>query len=76
VARTKIEDTISVGLRLPVDLVRRADAFAARLMRENPGMRYTRTDAIRIILARHLPEDEMAAAPSADPKPSKRVGRR
>lgn len=48
-------DAVQVGIRLPLDLVRRADAYAAALGVEHPGLSFTRTDAIRLILAKHLP---------------------
>lgn len=56
------EPTQQVGLRVPESLIRRADLFAAQLSRETPGLQITRTDAIRIILTRHLPQlpDEQA----------------
>ncbi|HLM76486.1 MAG TPA: hypothetical protein VK459_27470 [Polyangiaceae bacterium] len=49
------EGTKQFGIRLPEELLLRADALAEQLTDENPGMSYTRADAIRITLARHLP---------------------
>lgn len=65
VGKKKLEDTQQVGLRLPLDIITRADAYAAQLSAEHPGMSYTRTDAIRIILATHLPP--LPALPTAKP---------
>jgi predicted transcriptional regulator len=39
-----------VPFRLPPSLVRRLDAHAARLRREQPGVRFTRADAARSLL--------------------------
>jgi hypothetical protein len=75
VVRRKLEDTQQVALRLPTELVRRADAYAAALAAEHPGMNYTRTDALRIILAKHLPplppDAVEPAKPDPTPKPRK-----
>jgi hypothetical protein len=75
VVRRKLEDTQQVGLRLPTELIRRADAYADALAAEHPGMMYTRTDAIRIILAKHLPplppEADEPAKPGPASKPRK-----
>jgi hypothetical protein len=60
-----------------MDLIRRADAYAAILTAEHPGMQYTRTDAARIILAKHLPPlppeaDEPAkSSPASKPRKPK-----
>ena len=55
IGRKKMEDTQQVAFRLSMDLIRRADAYGEALSAEHPGMHYTRTDAVRIILAKHLP---------------------
>jgi len=65
-----MEDTQQVGLRLPTELIRRADAYAEALAAEHPGMMYTRTDAIRIILAKHLPPLPLEADEPAQPDPA------
>ena len=62
------EEQHQIGLRLGVSLLRRADAYSARLSAEHPGMRFTRTDAIRMILTLHLaPDPEAPALPDAAP---------
>ncbi len=40
--------TVNVGARLPADLVARVDAYAADASR--PGLRLTRTDALKMLL--------------------------
>jgi hypothetical protein len=64
-----VEPTVSVGLRLPLSVVQRADRYAAQLARETPGLQVTRTDVMRIILAKHLPlmPDDPAPEPSDKP---------
>jgi hypothetical protein len=75
VGRKKMEDTQQVAFRLSMDLIQRADAYAAALSAEHPGMHYTRTDAVRIILAKHLPplppEADEPAKPGPASKPRK-----
>lgn len=75
VGRKKMEDTQQVALRLANDLIRRADAYAAALSADHPGMNFTRTDALRIVLAKHLPplpsEATEPEKPSAAPARSK-----
>lgn len=74
VGKKKLDDALQVGIRLPMDIVRRADAYAAALSTEHPGMIYTRTDAMRIILAKHLPplpDAEQRPVPEPAPKPRK-----
>ncbi len=51
------EDTIQVGVRLPVSLVARIDAYAQELSEERPGIHVSRTDAIRVLLLRALESD-------------------
>lgn len=71
------EEQHQIGIRLGASLVRRADAYALSLSAEHPGMRFTRTDAIRMILTLHLPPDPEAPAeppsraPSGNTKPAK-----
>jgi hypothetical protein len=65
--RRKMEDTQQVALRLPTEAIRRADAFAASLSTEHPGMIFTRTDAMRIILVKHLPPLPASAEPAPEP---------
>ena len=67
-------ETTQVAARLPPDLLARLDAYVAKLMADHPGMKYTRTDGIRIALAAFLPplEGERAAKSS----PAKRTAKR
>ena len=59
-----LEDSVqndrSVTFRLPSALVKRIDAYAEVLREQTPGMRVSRTDAVRVLLTmsldRHLPE--------------------
>lgn len=48
------EETAVVSIRLPLDLVRRLDAYADELRLITPGVNVTRTDAARAILTRAL----------------------
>jgi predicted transcriptional regulator len=45
-------------IRLPPALLRRLDHYAVRLRREHPGARFTRSDAIRLLLERALADVE------------------
>lgn len=49
-----IESTVQVAFRLPDKLVARVDRHAKRLGKERRGVTFTRTDAIRDLLARAL----------------------
>ena len=73
-------ETAPIGVRLPPDVIDRADAYAEQLGREHPGMSYTRTDAIRIILATYLPPLpdgwKRSPAPSSRSKPSTKPSKR
>lgn len=64
------EPTVSVGLRLPLSIVQRVDHYAAQLARKTPGLKVTRADAMRILLAKHLPllPDEPEPEPPGNPK--------
>ncbi len=43
-----------VGLRVPMALLRRVDAYLARLRGELPGLAVSRSDALRILVAKAL----------------------
>lgn len=77
-ARPRSEETRQITLRLPLDLLKPADAYAAQLDAERPGMRHNWTDAIRIAFASHFPPLPEQAPPSAPAKPSpaKRTAKR
>lgn len=81
-ARTK-SPAIQGSIRLPAELWARADHHAAQLTARDPGMSYTRSDAIRIALEKCLPplpeEAKASGAPvdGAKPaKPTKRAAKR
>jgi hypothetical protein len=57
---------IQVALRLPSSLVKSLDAWAQMRMADDPGMKLSRSDAVRMLLARAL--DAAGDKPS---KPSK-----
>jgi len=52
------ERGVQLAFRVPADIVQRLDAHAARLSRDNPGLEFTRTDAVRTLLTRALDEVE------------------
>jgi predicted transcriptional regulator len=47
-----------IAFRLPSELVKRLDKHAERLRREQPGPRWTRADALRILLSEALNREE------------------
>jgi predicted transcriptional regulator len=47
-----------VPFRVPDELVKRLDKYAARLRREQPGLRATRADALRMLLTEALDQKE------------------
>ena len=53
-----------VPFRLPAELVRRLDRYAERLRKEQPGLRATRTDAVRVLLTEALDRKEADHAKS------------
>jgi predicted DNA-binding protein len=55
------ERGVQLAFRVPADLVQRLDAHAERLSRDNPGLEFTRTDAVRTLLTRALDEIEAGA---------------
>ena len=56
--------TTQIGVRLPNELLDKLDAYAKQLTKDNPGMKFTRADAERILLTRGLE--------GFDPKPRKK----
>lgn len=65
-ARTK---TTQVAFRLPDDLLKRLDAFAADMAKNVPGVYVSRADALRVLLAKALDAEE---AEKKTNKPEKR----
>ncbi len=53
--------TVQLGFRLPADLVKRIDAYAARIATENPGLEVTRALAVKALLTQAL--DAIEAGP-------------
>jgi len=51
---TTRETLEAVGFRLPVSVIERIDAFARQLEAEQPGIRVSRSNAIRTLLERGL----------------------
>lgn len=43
-------NTKQTAFRLPKELVNDLDKYAAQMKRENPGMRFSRADAVRVLL--------------------------
>jgi hypothetical protein len=62
------EPTKQVAFRLPESLVKRIDGYAAALSRAQPGIEFTRADAVRVLLTRALDAE--------GPAPSKQKARR
>lgn len=50
----KLGRTVQVAFRLPVDLVRQLDSYAAGLAEAEPGRLVSRAEAARILLLRGL----------------------
>jgi hypothetical protein len=57
----RMTKTVQVGFRLPTDLVKRIDAYAARIANENPGLEVTRALAVKALLTQAL--DAIEATP-------------
>lgn len=47
-------NTKQTAFRLPEELVDDLDKYAAQMERENPGMSFSRADAVRVLLTRGL----------------------
>ena len=47
---------VPVAFRLPGHLLARLDEYAKRLSRDGSGLRYTRTDALKLLLGKGLTE--------------------
>lgn len=48
------EPTVQCAFRLPRSLVDQVDAFAEAMTADQPGMVFTRADAVRMLLSRAL----------------------
>jgi hypothetical protein len=56
-----------VTVRLPPEMRRRIDAYAKQLDAERPGSTHGRSDALKVLLALHLPP--LSARPEAQATP-------
>ena len=54
VGKGRREPTQQTAFRLPLSLLERVDAYAARLARETPGLNPARADAVRSLLTQAL----------------------
>lgn len=54
------ETTVQCAFRLPKSLVDRLDAFAETMTADQPGMTFTRADAVRMLLTRALGPEKPA----------------
>jgi len=52
--RVKGRDDVHISMRMPRDLLADVDEYAARLEAEKPGARFSRGDAIRVLLKKGL----------------------
>ena len=59
-------NTVQVAFRLDERLVARVDAYAVQLGHDQPGLTFTRADAVRLLLTRALDE----ASKNAPQRPS------
>ncbi len=51
-------ETQQTAFRLPVELLKRLDRHVRHLQEESPGMTFTRTDVIRMMLTKFLDDAE------------------
>jgi hypothetical protein len=58
------EPTTQVAFRLPDSLITRLDRHVERMSKENPGLDFTRVDAVRSLLTRALDQIEGTSAPT------------
>lgn len=58
------EPTTQVAFRLATRLIERIDRHVERMARENPGVEFTRVDAVRVLLSRALEAAEAADHPT------------
>lgn len=56
-SRTEPE-TVQIGMRLPVELVKRLDEHIERLQERTPGVSFSRTDAMKALLTKALEQEE------------------
>lgn len=51
-----MEATKQVGFRFTESLLRRVDAYAEKMSKEMPGLKFSRADAVRVLVERGLIE--------------------
>lgn len=51
---SKDEGKVQVAFRWDLDFLRRIDAYAERVRAEMPGLTFTRTEAVRVLLEKAL----------------------
>ena len=57
------EQDKQVAFRFPAELVERLDRYAQRMGAEMPGLKFSRADAVRVLLERGLEETGLGAGP-------------
>jgi len=60
---------VQIALRLDAELLRRLNAHRARLQAEQPGMNWSRSDAVRALLIRALSAVERHGPPPSGESP-------
>lgn len=50
--------TVQISFRLTLELVRRLDAHAERLQKEQRGIEFNRSDVVKMLLTRALDREE------------------
>ena len=65
--------TVQITMRVSEELAARAEAAAAKLRKENPGIPIARTDAMRMVLEKHLPPLDASSTTPTPAAPRKRT---
>lgn len=60
------EKTKQLGIRVPESLIRRLDLYAQKMSEQMPGLKFTRADAVRVLLERGLAETGVMASLGED----------
>lgn len=55
--------TLQVAFRLPEDLIARVDRHVLRMNGDNPGLKFSRADAVRSLLTRALDQIDGSKRP-------------
>ena len=56
-------DTNSTGFRMSASMLARLDAYAAEMMKATPGLKFTRSDAVRVLILKALDDHEGKMSP-------------